>query len=256
MGAAIASALHVLALAIGLPSVFLRGRALKAAEKGGPLEPVLDADNIWGIAALLWIGSGLWRLLGGLEKPFDWYLSQPAFYTKAALFSVLMGLETWPMVVFIRWRIAMAKGGVPDRTRVPLFRAFTVAETVGVVLMVFAAAAMARGLGGTSGQEGFCGVQQLVQARCTKCHGTVLKQAGLDMQGDPYGHLVGVHSTQWPAMLRVSPGRPQESLMMLKLTGHQGVMGAAMPAGETLSSAETGLVERWIADGAPPCSGQ
>src|SRR2546422_1184797 len=52
MISAIVSALHVLALALGLPSIFFRGRALKGSLDGPGLHRLFTADTVWGIAAL------------------------------------------------------------------------------------------------------------------------------------------------------------------------------------------------------------
>lgn len=53
MIAAIVSALHVLAVALGLASVFVRGRALRGALDDAGLRRLFAADNAWGVAALL-----------------------------------------------------------------------------------------------------------------------------------------------------------------------------------------------------------
>ncbi len=53
---------------------------------------------------LLWLSTGLWRWLGGIEKARDYYLTQPMFYAKLGLFVLLLLLELWPMVTFVRWR--------------------------------------------------------------------------------------------------------------------------------------------------------
>src|SRR6266850_613722 len=105
MLSALVSSLHVLALAIGLPAVFLRGRALKGPLDANGLRRLLAADNVWGIAALLWIVTGLLRAFAGLEKGADFYLHSPLFWTKMALFLVVLLLEIRPMITFIRWRI-------------------------------------------------------------------------------------------------------------------------------------------------------
>src|SRR5689334_5097794 len=70
MLAALVSALHVLALGIGLGGVFARGRALRALAGGDTsgVDRVLFADNFWGVAALLWLATGLTRAFGGLER--------------------------------------------------------------------------------------------------------------------------------------------------------------------------------------------
>ncbi len=147
MISAVVSALHLLALGIGLPSVFLRGRALK-----GPLDPeglrrLFAADNAWGLAALLWLVTGLLRAFGGLEKGTAFYLASPLFWTKMGLFAAVLVLEAWPMVTFIRWRMEVGRGRRPDTSRARTLYALTHAELALIVVIVFVASFMARGLG-------------------------------------------------------------------------------------------------------------
>jgi putative membrane protein len=84
------SALHVLALAIGFGAVFARGRRLRdlrrTPEDPGVLARLLQADALWGVAALLWIATGLLRVFGGLEKQPGFYLRNGFFWIKMALF--------------------------------------------------------------------------------------------------------------------------------------------------------------------------
>jgi putative membrane protein len=148
MLAAVISALHVLALGMGLGGVFARGRALRALVRGdaSAVPRVLFADNFWGIAALLWIVTGLTRAFGGIEKGRDFYLYNGFFWVKMALFALVFALEAAPMIAFIRWRITMGKGGAPDTTRAATFVRLNDVETALVVAIPFAAAAMSRGL--------------------------------------------------------------------------------------------------------------
>jgi len=62
------------------------------------------------------------------------------------LLAVLLALETRPMVTFVRWRLAVSRGGAPDVARVALLARINDLEVALVVLMVFVAAMMARGL--------------------------------------------------------------------------------------------------------------
>jgi len=144
---AIVSALHVLALALGLPSVFLRGRALKGPLDDEGLSRLFAADNAWAMAALLWISTGLVRAFGGLEKGSHFYLTSPLFWVKMALFAATLLLEIWPMITFIRWRLVRRRGGVPDTTRVRHLYVINHVEMGLVVVIVFVASFMARGLG-------------------------------------------------------------------------------------------------------------
>jgi putative membrane protein len=148
MWAAMISALHVLALGMGLGGVFARGRALRAVAGGdtSAVARVLFADNFWGIAALLWLATGLTRAFGGIEKGADFYLYNGFFWVKMGLFTTVLALEIAPMVALIRWRIALGKGATPDTTRAATFVRLNDAETAVMVAIPFAAAATARGL--------------------------------------------------------------------------------------------------------------
>jgi putative membrane protein len=145
--AAIVSALHVLALALGLPSVYLRGRALKGPLDAAGLKRLFTADGVWGIAALVWIATGLVRAFGGLEKGTQFYLTSPLFWVKMTLFALILLLEIWPMATFVRWRMAVRRGDQPDTTRARELYLVNHIEMALVVLMVFVASFMARGIG-------------------------------------------------------------------------------------------------------------
>jgi putative membrane protein len=145
--AAIVSALHVLALALGLPSVYLRGRALKGPLDAAGLKRLFTADGVWGIAAVVWIATGLLRAFGGLEKGTQFYLTSPLFWVKMTLFVLILLLEIWPMMTFIRWRMAVGRGVQPDTTRARELYLVNHIEMALVVLMVFVASFMARGIG-------------------------------------------------------------------------------------------------------------
>ena len=145
--AAIVSALHVLALALGLPSVYFRGRALRGRLDADGLRQLFLADNVWGLAAALWLVTGLLRAFGGLEKGTAFYLASTLFWTKMGLFALIVLLEIWPMTTFLRWRIARRRGAAPDTSSARGLYLINHVEMALVVLMVFAAAFMARGFG-------------------------------------------------------------------------------------------------------------
>jgi putative membrane protein len=147
MLSAIVSALHLLALAIGLPAVYLRGRALKGPLDADGFRRLFGADTLWGITALLWLATGLLRAFGGLEKGTAFYLASRLFWTKMALFGLVVLLEIAPMLAFIRWRIQLKRGRAPDTSRARAFYLVNHIEMALVVLMVFVAAFMARGFG-------------------------------------------------------------------------------------------------------------
>jgi putative membrane protein len=144
---AIVASLHYLALAIGLPAVMLRGRALKGPLDDAGFRRLFTADAMWGVAAALWVVTGLLRAFGGLEKGSAFYLNSRLFYLKMALFAAIVVLEVWPMLTFMAWRGARRLGERVDTSRAPtLFRVNHVQLAL-VIVMVFVASAMARGLG-------------------------------------------------------------------------------------------------------------
>jgi putative membrane protein len=143
----LAASFHLLALGIGVGAVWARGRALRSSLDAGTLRQVFLADTLWGLAAVLWISTGLWRLLAGLEKGTGYYLQNHVFLTKMALLALVLLLEIRPMITLIRWRKTIARGQAPDTTAAPLLARISFVQCGLIVLMVFAAAAMARGVG-------------------------------------------------------------------------------------------------------------
>jgi len=141
------AAVHLLALGIGLGAVWARGRALRHPLDAAGLRRVFAADSWWGIAALLWIGTGLVRAFGGLEKGSEYYLHNHLFWAKMALLGLILLLELGPMISLIRWRAAVAHGRTPDTRAAVRFARISAMQAVLVVLMVLAATAMARGYG-------------------------------------------------------------------------------------------------------------
>ncbi len=139
--------IHLLALGIGLGAVWARSRALGQPLDRDGFRRVLAADAWWGIAAILWIGSGLWRLLGQTEKATTYYMNNHLFWAKMALLLGILILEIMPMVGFIQWRRQLALGAAPDISRAGLYRRLGFTEALLVILMVIAATGMARGIG-------------------------------------------------------------------------------------------------------------
>jgi putative membrane protein len=141
------ASLHLLALGLGLGAVWIRGRALSSRLNERGFHSVFLADTWWGIAAFLWIGTGLWRLLAGLEKSTAYYFQNHFFLTKMGLLVVILILEVWPMITLIKWRRRVRAGGLPVTSAAPALARISFAQAVLVVLMVFLASAMARGYG-------------------------------------------------------------------------------------------------------------
>ncbi len=145
------AAVHLIALGLGLGAVLARGTALREVLAPGSLRRAFRADAIWGIAFGLWLITGLWRLFGETEKSVGYYMTNHVFFAKMGFLLAILALELWPMIILIRWR-SMLRRGEPAESVVKVETAGRIAlishiEATLVVLMVFAAVAMARGYG-------------------------------------------------------------------------------------------------------------
>jgi putative membrane protein len=146
------AALHLIALGIGLGAIYSRARALNRLRDGAAtVGAVFAADNWWGIAAVLWIVTGLWRAMGGFEKAPSYYWSNHVFYAKMGFLVVILLLEIWPMSTLIRWRIAARRGPLvlspAQVTSARRLARVSDVQTLLILCMVVAAVMMARGYG-------------------------------------------------------------------------------------------------------------
>ncbi len=145
----LAATLHLLALGIGLAAIFARARALRGTLDPPGIRRVLAADTWWGIAALLWISTGLLRAFTGLEKGALYYMQTPLFHAKLGLVVLVLLLEIAPMAAFFGWRIRLRRGEIPDVSRARMFAVLSDIQTLLVLATLGLATAIARGMGGT-----------------------------------------------------------------------------------------------------------
>lgn len=143
---------HLLALGIGLASIFARARTMNdVSVSPDALRRGFAADTWWGISALLWISTGLWRAIGGFEKTPSYYWTNHVFYAKMSLLVLVILLEIWPMVILIRWRVAERRGALPPAASMHAtgkrIARISDVQTLLVVGMVIAAVMLARGYG-------------------------------------------------------------------------------------------------------------
>jgi putative membrane protein len=141
------AAVHLLALGIGLGSIWGRARALTEPLDAPGMRRVFFADAWWGVAAVLWLGTGLPRAFGGLEKGTTYYLHNHLFHAKLGLFVLIFLLEIWPMITLVRWRVAGARGGTVDTSAAPALARISYVQAGLVGLIVLVATALARGYG-------------------------------------------------------------------------------------------------------------
>ena len=143
--------IHLLALGVGLGGVWGRARALRDSLRNPvderAIRRALVADAWWGVAAAVWLVTGLWRLLAGTEKSTTYYLTNLAFDAKMLMFVGILALEVWPMLTLIRWRRRTREPQARDAGRIEVI---SYVECALVIAMVFAAVSMARGFGSST----------------------------------------------------------------------------------------------------------
>jgi putative membrane protein len=144
------AALHLIALGIGLGAVWARANALSRPLDRAAMVRAFTADTWWGVAAALWIATGLWRLFAGTEKATRYYMHNDFFFTKMTFLVIILLLEVGPMITLIRWRQIAGRGTSawnPNPAAARRIARISYIEAALVVAMVFAAVAMARGYG-------------------------------------------------------------------------------------------------------------
>ena len=122
-----------------------------AYRKGMTIEEarrIQRVDLVYGISAGLLLVVGLLRVFF-FEKGIDFYIHSPFFWVKMTAFLIVGLLSIDPTIRYIRWNKILQQNNTPEiseqefnRTRLLLGL-----ELVGIVVILFSAAAMARGVG-------------------------------------------------------------------------------------------------------------
>jgi putative membrane protein len=107
---------------------------------------VLDA--MYGVVAVALVIVGFARVFHG-PKGADFYLHNPVFWTKIALFAAVGLLSIVPTVRILRWqkRLKADAGWQPPATELQQVRRFVMIEIHIAAFIPIAAAMMARGVG-------------------------------------------------------------------------------------------------------------
>lgn len=109
---------------------------------------ILVADLVAGAAAGVVLVVGLLRVFY-FEKGAAYYALSTPFAAKMTLFVIVAALSIAPTLEFLSWRKAIRAGQAPvaSEAKVRLVRRLIHFELLGVVLILLAAALMARGVG-------------------------------------------------------------------------------------------------------------
>ena len=121
---------------------FRRGLTIEEARR------IRRVDMVYGISAGLLLVVGLLRVFS-FEKGVNFYINNPFFWVKMTAFALVALMSIDPTIRFVRWNRSLKDGRLPEiteaefkRTRLLLYL-----ELVGIVIILLAAAMMARGIG-------------------------------------------------------------------------------------------------------------
>ena len=104
-------------------------------------------DVVFFVAALLALATGLLRLFF-YSKGVDFYVRNPFFWVKMALYVIIATLSIKPTLTFIRWKRSIAGGGTaPTGDEIAGARRFIHIELGLLALIPLMAVLMARGIG-------------------------------------------------------------------------------------------------------------
>jgi putative membrane protein len=115
---------------------------------------VAEARNIQRVDLVYGIAAGLVLVVGFLrvyffEKGPNYYFANHVFWTKMALFVIVGLLSVYPTIRYIKWNPLLAENKVPEipEKEYRNIRLLLWLEMAGLVLILFAAPLMARGIG-------------------------------------------------------------------------------------------------------------
>ena len=105
---------------------------------------------------------------------------------------------------------------------------------------------------GSRTEATFAEVSQVFAVSCafSGCHSGGEPAAGLSLEGDFAGRIVGVASEQRSDLKLVDPGNPDKSYLLIKVRGDDEIISQQMPPGAPLSAEQVEIIRAWIASGA------
>ena len=93
-------------------------------------------------------------------------------------------------------------------------------------------------------------VIRIFEENCTTagCHTGTAPMMGLKLTGDEfYARTIDQPSTEKPQLMRVKPGEPDSSYLVMKIVGAPGIIGSRMPFGrDPLTDEEIATIVEWV----------
>jgi hypothetical protein len=84
----------------------------------------------------------------------------------------------------------------------------------------------------------------------SSCHGATSPNEGMSLVAPTYATIVGVASSEAPDLMRISPGNPDASYLLQKISSATPRDGVRMPPDQPLPANKIEAIRAWIAAGA------
>jgi len=150
MSAAIMAFIHHLAAFTLFASILFEHLTFKRDLTVAGAKRLLAVDAVYGVSAITVLAAGFARALH-FEKGWDYYSANAFFWIKLGAFALAALLSIYPTVTFLSWRKAIKQNILPPLMR-GKFNTITWLlrlEMLCLLVILFAAAIMARGIGMT-----------------------------------------------------------------------------------------------------------
>jgi putative membrane protein len=151
--AAINAGFHYLGFMVMFSTLVLEHLMIKPELTRQQASTLLKVDGLYGLMATIVLGTGLARLFV-FDKPLEFYTGNPVFHLKMTLFVAAGLLSIYPTVTFLKWRKQLRGDGSNQHhgnIAIPSARRLLMVVRLELLLVLcipFAAALMARGIGG------------------------------------------------------------------------------------------------------------
>ena len=143
--AALIAGLHYLGIMILAATLLLEWMTLRGKITREAIERLARTDQIYGMAAILILATGLLRLTEAYGRGPAFYMQNGVFHLKVTLFLLVGIISIAPTMRFLRWRRAMLKdNALPEASAVAGTRKLVLAELHILFLIPFLAALMVR----------------------------------------------------------------------------------------------------------------
>ncbi|MBD2435376.1 DUF2214 family protein [Nostoc sp. FACHB-110] len=145
---AIVAYLHYLSFMLCFGSLLLESFTLKKDLSLSEAWKIVIADAVYGISATVVFVTGILRFIY-FGKGRDYYLNNPLFYTKVAVFLVVGFLSLYPTISFLSWLKGLLHRETPrlELAKLNLISWLIRIELAGFILIPLLATIMAGGIG-------------------------------------------------------------------------------------------------------------